>query len=638
MLSMRTKTTVVWAKAIPFPLLALSTFVVLTSRAVFGAHPEVLQPRTGLASGGFLPPGIDMVKFCVDYDAVYSVEKFVYGPENQLECASVFWPNLGSFAAISGPNDAVVLVRGRVAAHMALESVSYRSWGSIPAFWGLMDAYRGWNRDEYRDSLWSRLMGTVPNEAGHMDHDPPLCNVVLVALAWLFFASFVIGCAFVHVMFKSLLGWPRAVTVRGWAPCTPARRAVHYGLFWCMFLGQLVPTFGVCNVCQGFYAGCDGGTDGNTCKGAATVAANVTAMATAGVAAIKLAGLFDPRVLRVFTTTVLALIKRYKSMPVAGTPYDFAGKSNSEIVADVIAGKVSKGEALVQFSEKIEAAAALAEADGRASKTLALETQIKLLGAMDEKPSHSTAGVQMMGVHRFVWAKCSEVVLGHDPSKITVGSSEKETTAAQSAKIHTPKSAVTFLETLNLWHAIEVQTGLAPLMVVFEFTQRVVYLPMRDRHESWMLAHELLLAYLDKVDQSPNRSKTLANVFDKEGVDAMKDEAAAAAVARFGRAAAIFRHTGGTRVEPAEQQPYNGKSTPSSSQPCLAWNKDPGSPQHKDVHLHADGTCKFRHRCGKFIKLASGQIGYCFRDHSMSQCDRKPEEISDVGPSTVKRV
>ena len=109
MLSMRTKTTVVWAKAIPFPLLALSTFVVLTSRAVFGAHPEVLQPRTGLASGGFLPPGIDMVKFCVDYDAVYSVEKFVYGPENQLECASVFWPNLGSFAAISGPNDAVVL-------------------------------------------------------------------------------------------------------------------------------------------------------------------------------------------------------------------------------------------------------------------------------------------------------------------------------------------------------------------------------------------------------------------------------------------------------------------------------------------------------------------------------------------------
>ena len=38
-----------------------------------------------------------------------------------------------------------------------------------------------------------------------------------------------------------------------------------------------------------------------------------------------------------------------------------------------------------------------------------------------------------------------------------------------------PKAAVAFLETLNLWSAIVVQTGLAPLMVVFEFTQRVVF-------------------------------------------------------------------------------------------------------------------------------------------------------------------
>ena len=52
-------------------------------------------------------------------------------------------------------------------------------------------------------------------------------------------------------------------------------------------------------------------------------------------------------------------------------------------------GKVSKAEALAHFSVRIEEAAALSADEGRAAKTLALETQIKLLGAMDDKPTSS---------------------------------------------------------------------------------------------------------------------------------------------------------------------------------------------------------------------------------------------------------
>ena len=644
-LSMRTMLSFMNAKTILLCLATL-TFSVLTNCAAKGATLEVLTTREASDSGSSDPSGIDSVKFREDSDGVLSFSQLFYGLDFFCICDGVFWPKCNPDQVFSvhqgllyGPN---ALGGGPGAMFM-----EYMHHGAPNiGFWPHMHALRAWNRDEYRDSLWSRLVGTAPLAGDEEEGGPPVYilrfYMVIVALSALFGGLLGLITTAVHV----LAGLTTFAVQAGFAPTCAVGRGVLQKvlasplLFWLVLFAQVGPTMAVCKVCHGFYSGCDGGSSGFVCKGAATVTSNVAAMAATTTAAITLTGLFDPRVLRVFNTTVLSLIKRYKAMPVAGTPYDFSGKSNSDVVADVIAGKVSKGEALAHFSVKIEEAAALSADDGRAAKTLALETQIKLLGAMDEKPT-SSAGAQLMGVHRFVWAKCSEVVLGRDPSKITVGVAvEKESTAAQSAKIHTPKAAVAFLETLNLWSAIVVQTGLAPLMVVFEFTQRVVFLPMRDRNESWMLAHELLLAYLDKVDQSPDRAKNLANVFDKEGVDAMKDEATAAAAARFGKAADIFRHTGGARAGGEEEgkKPYNGKCTPTSPQPCMAWNKNPGNPNHSSRHLHDDGTCKFRHRCGKYIKLASGQIGYCFRDHAMADCDRKPEELSDVAPNAQKRV
>ena len=222
--------------------------------------------------------------------------------------------------------------------------------------------------------------------------------------------------------------------------------------------------------------------------------------------------------------------------------------------------------------------------------------------------------------------------MAKDISRVAVGGTEKESTSAQTAKIITPDCVEAYFEILNLWQAMIVQTGLAPLMVVFEFTQRTVFQPLR-RGDSWKLTHELVLAYLEKVDQAVDKSKTLSNVFEKEGVDAMKDEAVAGVIARFGSAkpADIFRSTGGTRE--GGKAPYNGKDTPRAAQPCIAWNRNPTNPQHRAEHLFDDGCCRFRHKCGQHIKLPNGEIGYCFRSHDMSNCDRKPEERSDVGPA-----
>ena len=402
-----------------------------------------------------------------------------------------------------------------------------------------------------------------------------------------------------------------------------------------LFVLLVEPASATCQICQGFFEGCTGGDDSRTCAGAARVVGNGAALVAASSATLTLVGLFKPRVLRVFNSTVLGFIKQYASAPVAGTPFDFSGKLASDVVKAAIAGKVSKSEVQIHFSVEIERIARLTEADGRDAKLAALKTQIALLETVQERGSTSSSSTPLTGVFVYVWAKCSEVVLSKD-NKVTVGSErekEKGSTSA-SAKVCTPTAPEEFFEILCLWQAMLATTGLAPLTVTFDLLQNVVWQPVRGQGASWMLAHELLLAYLDRVDQSVDRSLTLGNVYKMEGVDAMRAEAKAAAEKRFGaKYPGIFRHTEGARVpggNGADDVQWNNKSSAKAGQPCMAWNK---GVEHKCAHLFADGTCKFRHACNKWIKLHDGKVGYCFRNHTADKCDRDASELSDVGPS-----
>ena len=640
MLSMRTKTSFMLAMRF-MGLFAIIPFVVLTMDQASRTTLKGVQNSYEFNPGNFCPSGIRTVFFHKDYMGVLKGTGF--------GDAAKLWPFSGSMVTQNAGK--LVPAIGIVKSVAEDGSIGTFSYGGHVLIGWIKAAGGGWVHGptsfitaDLRECWWIATKWQVA-----MQHS--LSAGTSMGLWYWFCKSLfliLLGTAlfYVHALvIAPVIGglkvlWFVVMAVVRRAACgfetgfgTPLYRKVAYTLFWWVFFGNLGLCNGVCQICHGFYSGCNGGSDGRTCKERAQVASNVAAVAAAG--AISLVGLFNARILRVFTTTVLGLVSRYKAMPVAGTPYDFTGKKNSDVVADVTAGKVSKAEALVHFSKLIDVASELANDAGRVSKTQALEVQIKLLGAMEDKASCSSSSAPLVGVYRFLWAKCSEVVLVKDHSKVTVGGTEKESTSAQTAKIHTPDGAEAFLETLNLWQAMVVQTGLAPLMVVFEFTQRVVFMPMR-RGDSWKLAHELLLVYIDKVDQSEDKSKNLANIFDKEGVDAMKDEALANVASRFGGGTGIFRRTGGARDEGGKAS-YNGKDSPKAPQPCMAWNRDPSSPLHRDEHLHPDGCCRFRHRCGQFIKLPSGEIGYCFRDHPMSKCDRKPEEKSDVGPAK-KRV
>ena len=425
--------------------------------------------------------------------------------------------------------------------------------------------------------------------------------------------------------------------VAGLTFLTYARRILEPGMvrfalaaFW-----FVQPVGAVCHVCHGFFEGCNGGGDGWTCAGAAAVAGNAAAIATAGGAALTLVGLFDVRVLRVFTSTVLAVLKQYALAPVAGTPFDFDGQTNAQVVGAVLSGSLSKTEALRHFTAKIEVVAAIAEEGPRTAQMASLEAQLRLLQAVDERPSTSNSATALAGVMHFAWGKCSEVVLGGD-GKITLGTDkEKTSTSTITARILVPTTAEEFFEILALWQAIVVQVGLAPFMVVHSVVQRTVWHPIRTVKMPWAVAHELLLAHLDRVDQSVDRSVRLANVCDKVGVDVLRAEAIEKALTRFGAKfqSDIFRFSGGARAPSGEREVkgvvYNGKTSQNSTRPCEAYNR---GVDHLAKHLHPDGTCKFKHACGKWIKMPDGTVGFCMRSHPMGQCDRDPAECSKVGP------
>ena len=399
-----------------------------------------------------------------------------------------------------------------------------------------------------------------------------------------------------------------------------------WSAMWLTFSILLAPADAVCKVCHGFYTGCTGGDDERTCTGMATVQANIGAVAAAGAAAITLVGLFKPRVLRVFNTQVLTALKQYATAPVSGTPFTFEGREWTDVVASVISGKCHKSEAQLFFSQEIHRVSQLGDEGQRAAQLASLEAQFKLLGGIEERASTSTSATATTGALIFVLGKCSEVVLAKD-GKTSLSEKEK---GSLNSKIYTPTTAEEFFEILSLFQAMMVQLGLAPLMVIFDFVQNTVWLPLRQPNCNWMLAHELLVAYLDRVDQSVDRSLNLTNVYQREGVDAMRNEAMAAARARFGsKFNDIFRSTEGVRA-PEGAKPFNGKFSANSRMPCEAFNR---GVEHNPRHLHPDGTCKFKHGCSKWIKLADGSIGHCLRDHKIGDCDRTPAECSPVGPT-----
>ena len=145
-----------------------------------------------------------------------------------------------------------------------------------------------------------------------------------------------------------------------------------------LMLANLPMIRAVCTICGGFFAGCTGGADGQTCEGTAAVKKNAAALVATSTTALSLAGMFGPKVTRVFNTTVLGLIKTYATLPVAGTPYVCDDHTPVENIEAVSAGKVTKSEVQIHFSRLIATYATLPDAEAH-TKIKIIEAQISLL-------------------------------------------------------------------------------------------------------------------------------------------------------------------------------------------------------------------------------------------------------------------
>ena len=66
-----------------------------------------------------------------------------------------------------------------------------------------------------------------------------------------------------------------------------------------------------------------------------------------------------------------------------------------------------------------------------------------------------------------------------------------------------------------------VHVGIAPHMLVFDLAQTAVYDAIRLRRENWMLAHETLLEYLQKIHALPNRLCDGGHIFERRSIRTM---------------------------------------------------------------------------------------------------------------------
>ena len=164
---------------------------------------------------------------------------------------------------------------------------------------------------------------------------------------------------------------------------------------------------------------------------------------------------------------------------------------------------------------------------------------------------------------------------------------------------------------------------MADILIAKKFVQDVVFEPIRTHGWSWMMAYCHLLAYLELIEDHPERSLNLSNVLDGGAHDnrARRAEAIGKQSDVFGSLFAVGDQSvrGPRNISTAGKTPGN----PNSQLPCISWNENkPCRPED----IGPDGRCSFRHKCGQRIgTLDNGKPKFCFLDHRKCDGCKNPE-------------
>ena len=393
------------------------------------------------------------------------------------------------------------------------------------------------------------------------------------------------------------------------------------GLYLGLFFSALAPVGAVtCPHCFGNLASCTYGDDAK-CPTIDVPTANA-AIVAAGVGALTIAKIIKPRFLRMFSRvafdTVLCLVKR--SEP--GTAFEITSTTTSTAILSAIHnGQLSMEMAIFKLCDLMEAA------DGEETRSTLKYRLDSLKTAADVRsklPSGAFKGLYDSGVLTFMWAKVSEFVmtkgmqvkLHMDASR----SGDSSSSSDLSAKIHRPETMEQFAEMMNLFCLYSHGLAICSAVILSDFYEHVIFDTIRQRGESWQLAHELMLIMFRRVEDSGG-ALNLGTVYDEMYLNSVMAEAKSSHLT-------FFRSPGGNPGNVNDQHRETSKSVKwnkkfnYSGRPCKAFNE---GIEHTPAMLNKDGSCKFNHVCDKWVS-DKGKNGRCLGcagtpGHNRLACD-----------------
>ena len=373
-----------------------------------------------------------------------------------------------------------------------------------------------------------------------------------------------------------------------------------------------------CHTCHDQLEGCAGGAN---CPFLSTPQSNMTNFLAAGAAGLTALALFPREWMTVVSRAVLDSLMSVARRPLSGAPLDLANKDVSELAQAFKDRTAPRNDVLYEIAALIPGAT---EAE-RAELKLTLDT-LKMIADME--PDHSgtkrTTVGEVVGVLMLLWALAGKISDRASNSVcVTIDSegSSSSTISKLSEKMKRSTSLAGFCERISVFSALAHGLGVENTLGSVRFFKDVAYDPLLRDKLPWQLVHELVVVYLEDVDNS--LSLNLGNIFDSGAQDTRMARAKTSALKHYPDLD-IFRSSKlqGAREDKDTSVKFNGKSNSTSDKFCLSFNL---GGQHSSKHLSSDGSCKFKHACDGWI-TGAGPKARCNNSdgtpgHCRKNCD-----------------
>jgi hypothetical protein len=373
--------------------------------------------------------------------------------------------------------------------------------------------------------------------------------------------------------------------------------------------------------CRQCYDQIEGCTGGENCPLLTGVTANAAVLgAAAGSTLIFKVNQMLPRpYLRICTRAVLDSIKSVFKRPLVAGQDDLSNMSIEALARAVKEGTSPRSDvlmAVMQLAAQVDADDT-PETRSQQRKIDHLISIIRELNACQSRGESASRAPETVGVLALIWALAGKVSDHSSESKASVSfadSKEGDSVVTKlSEKQRRSRSMEECSERISAFTAICHALGIANVLLTTQFFREVFYDTVLRDKQPWQLAHELVLVYLEDVDQST--TLTMGNVFASGAQDTRLKRAAAECLTHY--KLDIFRSgPGGPEQKHASGSvKSNGKFTKTAKQVCHSFNF--GKPC---THLLPDGTCKFNHTCNHWVS-DKGPKGRCEGSHPQSKCD-----------------